>query len=178
MLHFCLHRIVQKYRWPGDLQERSRYTTVSCENIHGQLWSIFSALIFSTFICVSMFMDDAVSDEGKIRRWGMFGCGPAVQRSYSAGRNLSSPGRSSLASQAGHLHSAHCKLCLENFPVRSQNQTCSTDHRSNSEKYWHVSNCLDTHIQSSHPDVYQWTEHYHEIKGVPGIAKIILKKKS
>lgn len=38
-----------------------------------------------------------------------------------------------------------------------------------------ISIVVDTHVKFGHPNVYERAEHDDKIKGIPGIAKIVLK---
>ena len=47
--------------------------------------------------------------------------------------------------------------------------------RNNSEMLYQIKDVDDTYIESRHPNVYEGTEHYHKIKSIPGITKIVLQ---
>ena len=73
------------------------------------------------------------------------------------------------------LRSIHCILCLKWTPILSQNRKYSKDPQNSSEMLKSISIVIDTYVKFGHPNVYERAEHDDKIKGIPGIAKIVLK---
>ena len=49
------------------------------------------------------------------------------------------------------------------------------DPQNSSEMWKSVNIVIDTHVKFGHPNVYERAQHDDKIKGIPGIAKIVLK---